>query len=152
MPATRSYSFGDYTLDLRRGALLRAGADVKLRPKSYEVLRLLIERHGQLVSRDELLHAVWGHAVVTDGVLGQSLIDARRAIGDASQQIIRTVPRRGYIFELPVVEEEQLSHSEHVNGHLAVAANQPVLQAPAASQAAAPATHLRLLRATLLRQ
>jgi TolB-like protein/DNA-binding winged helix-turn-helix (wHTH) protein/Tfp pilus assembly protein PilF len=106
MPASRNYSFGEYVLDLKRGALLRAGADIKLRPKSYDVLRLLIERHGQLVTKDELLSAVWGHAVVTDGAVGQCLIDVRRAIGDESQQVIRTVPRRGYIFDSPVVESD----------------------------------------------
>ena len=106
MAVNRNYSFGEYTLDLKRGALLRAGADVKLRPKSYDVLRLLIERHGQLVTKDELLSAVWGHAVVTDGSVGQCLIDVRRAIGDESQQVIRTVPRRGYIFDSPVVESD----------------------------------------------
>ena len=106
MPANRSYSFGEYTLDLKRGALLRTGVDVKLRPKSFEVLRLLLERHGQLVTKDELLNAVWGHAVVTDGAIGQCLVDLRRVIGDESQQVIRTVPRRGYIFDLPVAESE----------------------------------------------
>jgi adenylate cyclase len=98
----RTYSFGEYTLDLARGALLRSGADVKLRPKSFEVLRLLVERHGRLVTKEELLDAVWGRTVVTEGSIVQCLIDVRRAIGDESQQMVKTVPRRGYIFDLPV--------------------------------------------------
>jgi TolB-like protein/DNA-binding winged helix-turn-helix (wHTH) protein/Tfp pilus assembly protein PilF len=102
MSTNHSYSFGEYTLDLTRGALLRSGADVRLRPKSFEVLRLLIERHGELVTKDELLDAVWGRTVVTEGSVVQCLRDARRAIGDESQQMIRTVPRRGYVFALPV--------------------------------------------------
>jgi DNA-binding winged helix-turn-helix (wHTH) protein len=97
MATERRYSFAEYTLDLERGALLKAGADVKLRPKSFDVLRFLIERHGHLVSKEEMLHAVWGRVVVTDGAIGQCLIDVRHAIGDESQQMIRTVPRRGYI-------------------------------------------------------
>ncbi len=104
MPKHRSYSFGEYTLDLARGSLLKAGADVRLRPKSFHVLRLLVERHGQLVTKDELISAVWGQVVVTEGSLTQCLIDVRRAIGDESQQMIRTVPRRGFIFDVPVVE------------------------------------------------
>jgi DNA-binding response OmpR family regulator len=48
---------------------------VKLRPKSFEVLRLLIERHGQLVTKDDLLDAVWGRTVVTEGSIVQCLID-----------------------------------------------------------------------------
>jgi len=98
----RTYSFGEYTLDLARGALLRSGADVKLRPKSFEVLRVLVERHGRLVTKEELLDAVWGRTVVTEGSIVQCLIDVRRAIGDESQQMVKTVPRRGYIFDLPV--------------------------------------------------
>ena len=82
MLSRRSYAFGDFTLDLARGALLKAGADVKLRPKSFEVLRQLVERHGQLVTKDELLDAVWGQTIVTEGSLTQCLLDIRRAIGD----------------------------------------------------------------------
>jgi TolB-like protein/DNA-binding winged helix-turn-helix (wHTH) protein/Tfp pilus assembly protein PilF len=103
MTANRSYSFGEYTLDLARGALLKSGAGVRLRPKAFEVLRLLIEQHGRLVTKDELLHEVWGHTVVTEASVVQCLIDIRRAIGDESQQTIKTVPRRGYIFDVPVV-------------------------------------------------
>ena len=109
MSASRSYSFGEYRLDLARGTLLKAGADVKLRPKSFEVLRLLIERHGQLVTKDELLAAVWGHTVVTEDSIFQCLIDVRRAIGDESQQMIKTVPRRGYIFDVPVTVSDAAS-------------------------------------------
>jgi TolB-like protein/DNA-binding winged helix-turn-helix (wHTH) protein/Tfp pilus assembly protein PilF len=97
------YSFGEYSLDLKRGALLKAGVDVRLRPKSFGLLRVLIERRGELLTKDELLSVVWGHVVVTDGALTQCLIDVRRAIGDESQQMIKTVPRRGYIFDVPVV-------------------------------------------------
>jgi TolB-like protein/DNA-binding winged helix-turn-helix (wHTH) protein/Tfp pilus assembly protein PilF len=104
-----SYSFGDYCLDLKRGALLKAGVDVRLRPKSFGVLRVLIERRGELLTKDELLNAVWGHVVVTDGALTQCLIDVRRAIGDESQQMIKTVPRRGYIFDVPVVVSDGVS-------------------------------------------
>ena len=103
MPGRHSYGFGEYVLDLQRGALLRAGASVKLRPKSFEVLRVLIERHGQLVTKEELLDAVWGNVVVTEGSLTQCLVDIRRALGDVSQEVIRTVPRRGYIFDVSVV-------------------------------------------------
>jgi TolB-like protein/DNA-binding winged helix-turn-helix (wHTH) protein/Flp pilus assembly protein TadD len=98
-----SYSFGEYSLDLKRGALLKAGVDVRLRPKSFGLLRVLIERRGELLTKDELLSVVWGQVVVTDGALTQCLIDVRRAIGDESQQMIKTVPRRGYIFDVPVV-------------------------------------------------
>jgi len=78
------------------------GTDVKLRPKSFDMLHYLLERPGKLVSKTELLDSIWSPAVVTDDVVTQCLIDIRRAIGDRSQSMIRTVPRRGYILELPV--------------------------------------------------
>ncbi len=100
----RTYSFGDFTLDVDRGALLSAGADVKIRPKSFEVLFYLVERQGRLVTKNELLESVWSPVVVTEDAVTQCLIDIRKVMGDGSHEIIRTIPRRGYIFELPVSE------------------------------------------------
>ena len=99
----QTYSFGEFTLDVDRGALTSAGIDVKLRPKAFEVLCYLVKRHGRLVSKDELLEAIWGQTVVTDDAVTQCLIDIRKAIKDSDQEKIRTVPRRGYILELPVI-------------------------------------------------
>ena len=99
-----AYSFGDFTLDIDRGALLGAGEDIRLRPKSFEVLSYLLERHGRLVTKEELLDAIWGNTVVTEDAVTQCLIDIRRAIRDDQHQMIRTVPRRGYIFDIPVAE------------------------------------------------
>ena len=98
----RSYRFGEFTLDADRGGIFRNDTQVPLRPKSFDVLRYLVERQGKLVGRDELLDAVWAGTVVTDESVTQCMIDIRKALGDGSQTIIRTVPRRGYVFELPV--------------------------------------------------
>ena len=100
----RTYSFGEFTLDLDRGALLKAGADIKLRPKSFEMLGYLVERHGLLVSKDELLNAIWGHTVVTEDAVTHCVTDIRKALQDHSQTKLRTIPRRGYIFDLPVTK------------------------------------------------
>lgn len=102
MLAQRKYRFGEFTLDLRRGALFRGAEEVRLRPKSFGVLQALVERYGELVTKEELLEQVWGRTVVTDGAVTQCLIDVRRALGDDAQEIIRTVPRRGYLLTLPV--------------------------------------------------
>ncbi|MGQ0383900.1 MAG: winged helix-turn-helix domain-containing protein [Gammaproteobacteria bacterium] len=80
----------------------RAGVEVHLRPQSFDVLCFLAANAGRLVARNEIFAAVWGGTVVTDDSLTQCLIDIRRAIGDGSREVIRTVPRRGYVFELPV--------------------------------------------------
>jgi DNA-binding winged helix-turn-helix (wHTH) protein/Tol biopolymer transport system component len=98
----RQYSFGDFTLDLDRGVLTRGGDEVALRPKSFEALTYFVEHHGLLVPKSALMEAVWPNTAVGDNSLAQCLFDIRRALGDDSQQIIRTVARRGYIFT-PVV-------------------------------------------------
>ncbi len=112
--------FGDFTLDLRRGCLLRESEEVKLRPKSFEVLRHLVENSGRLVSKDELMGAVWPDTAVTDDSLVQCLIEVRRALGDSEQRLIKTVPRRGYILELNVVERDsigtELVYTEDIEG------------------------------------
>src|SRR5262249_30490632 len=92
-----SYSFGEFTLDLARGCLMRGPEELKLRPKSFKTFSYLVENHGRLVSKSELIGAVWPDVAVTDDSLVQCLIEIRKALGD-SQHYIKTVPRRGYIF------------------------------------------------------
>ena len=101
-------SFGEFTLDLDRGVLIEAGADVKLRPKSFQMLCYLVERQGLLVTKDELLEVIWGDTVVTEGAITQCIKDIRSALRDKSQKKILTVPRRGFIFELPVTKNNGL--------------------------------------------
>jgi TolB-like protein/DNA-binding winged helix-turn-helix (wHTH) protein len=91
--------FGEFTLDLTRGCLRRGDVEVKLRPKSFDLLRYLIENHGRLVGKEELIRSVWADTAVTDNSLAQCLIEIRRVLDDDSQTIIRNVPRRGYIFD-----------------------------------------------------
>jgi DNA-binding winged helix-turn-helix (wHTH) protein/Tol biopolymer transport system component len=98
----RRFSFGEFTLDLERGALTRGGEEITLRPKSFEVLTYLVEHHGQLVTKSALVEAVWPDTAVGDNSLAQCLFDIRRALGDDSQQLIRTVARRGYVFTASV--------------------------------------------------
>jgi DNA-binding winged helix-turn-helix (wHTH) protein/predicted ATPase len=73
---------------------------IPLNPKAFEVLRVLIERPGQLVLKDQLLDAVWPDTHVTDGVLKVCIAEIRRALGDSATEprFIETVHRRGYRF------------------------------------------------------
>jgi eukaryotic-like serine/threonine-protein kinase len=96
------YSFLDLTLDVSAERLTRGETEVKLRPKSFQVLRYLAERSGRLVTRDELLEAIWPNVVVTDESITKCIADIRKALSDDSQQVIRTVARRGYVFTVPV--------------------------------------------------
>jgi TolB-like protein/DNA-binding winged helix-turn-helix (wHTH) protein/Tfp pilus assembly protein PilF len=100
----RTQSFDGFTLDLTRGCLLRGTQEIKLRPKPFDALKYLVESPGRLISKAELIKAVWPDTAVTDDSLVQCLREVRRALGDEEQQIIKTVPRRGYIFDRPVTE------------------------------------------------
>jgi adenylate cyclase len=97
--AEQKLPFGRYVLDLRRGSLLLDGREIALRPKTFSVLRFLVEHPDRLVSKEELLEAVWPNLVVTDDTLVQSIGELRRALGEAGARLIVTVPRRGYRFE-----------------------------------------------------
>jgi len=95
------------TLDLRREELRdAAGARIDLRHRSFAVLRYLAANAGRVVTKDELLAAIWPGLTVTEDSLTQCVSEIRRALGDAGRDLIRTVPRRGYIAvlsEQPVV-------------------------------------------------
>lgn len=99
------FVFADFEVDLKRGSLKRGDEEIALRPKSFAVLLYLLERAGELVSREELLDAVWPGVMVTDDSIAQCLIELRRALGDDERTMIRTVPRRGLIFDIPVQVE-----------------------------------------------
>lgn len=100
------FVFDEFELDLDRGNLTRCGEEIPLRPKSYAVLEHLLEHAGQLVTRQELMAAVWPDVVVTDDSIAQCLIEIRRALGDDERSMIRTVPRRGVILDVAVRFED----------------------------------------------
>src|SRR5262249_10386771 len=77
--------------------------DIALRRKSFELLRYLVENPDRVVTKEELLKAIWPDVVVTDESLTQCVSEVRQAIGDSKQAIIATVPRRGYRFAAPVL-------------------------------------------------
>ncbi|MGI9260057.1 MAG: winged helix-turn-helix domain-containing protein [Gammaproteobacteria bacterium] len=107
-PKTKIYRFGRFTVDIGRACLLRGEERVELRPKSFDTLVFLLDNPGRLVTKDELIEAVWPTSVVSDGSLGKCIQDVRQAIGDDEHELIRTVPRRGYILEGTEVIAEDL--------------------------------------------
>ena len=87
-----------FIVDFGQQALLdAAGRPVELRPQAFEVLRQLALNAGRLLTKDELMAAVWPGVVVTDDSLVQAIGDVRRALGDAGHRLVKTVPRRGYL-------------------------------------------------------
>jgi predicted ATPase/DNA-binding winged helix-turn-helix (wHTH) protein len=99
-----NYQFGQFLLDGVRGCLLKGGEEVKLRPKVYETLKYLVEHPGRLIGKQELMQAVWPDAFVTDDSLVQCALELRRALDDRSQQLLKTIPRRGYLFTSAVIQ------------------------------------------------
>lgn len=97
-PEPRCYAFGCFHLDPLRGRLTNGGAAIELRPKAVAVLHYLVAHPHRLVGKDELLAAVWSKVVVTEDSLVQCVRDIRRALGDAEQRLVRTIPRGGYMF------------------------------------------------------
>ena len=93
-------SFGEFTLDRARRGLFRGSERVHLTSKPLEALILLVDQRGRVVSKDELLAAVWKDTAVTDGVLVQAVRQIRRALDDDAEnpRYLQTVPREGYRF------------------------------------------------------
>jgi predicted ATPase/DNA-binding winged helix-turn-helix (wHTH) protein len=111
MPPLLIYRFGEFTLDVTTGSVFNAGHEVKLRPKVYETLKFLLENPGRLISKQELMQAVWPDAFVTDDSLVQCTVELRRALNDGGEQpLLKTVPRRGYIFTAQVTAEHSGAH------------------------------------------
>jgi class 3 adenylate cyclase/pimeloyl-ACP methyl ester carboxylesterase len=94
--------FAGFTLDLRRGCVRAGDREIELRPKSFAVLKYLVENAGRLVPKDELFNAIWPSVIVTDESLTHCVSDVRRALSDSDRRLIRTVARRGYLFAAPI--------------------------------------------------
>jgi DNA-binding winged helix-turn-helix (wHTH) protein len=102
----RVYEFGECSLDPRKRELRRRNTLVKLYPKQFDILLVLVERAGSLVSKDELMRIVWPVTVVEEGNPTAYISQLRKLLGDAGHQRehIVTVPGRGYRFVAAVRE------------------------------------------------
>ncbi len=101
------FHFGDCVLDADRRELRRAGEPVAVEPQVFDLLLLLVRERERVVSKDDLLAAVWGGRIVSESTLSSRINAARRAVGDAGaeQGLIRTHARRGFRFVGAVREE-----------------------------------------------
>src|SRR5438105_1948530 len=104
-PVSCRYAFDRFHFDPLRGRLDNGGTAIPLRAKSLAVLAYLVAHPYRLVTKDELLAAVWGKVVVTEDSLVQCIGEIRQAFGDDGQRLIRTIPRGGYMFVADVVQE-----------------------------------------------
>jgi DNA-binding winged helix-turn-helix (wHTH) protein/TolB-like protein len=101
-----NYEFGRFRLNAADRVLLRDGEAVPLTPKVFDILLTLVEHHGQVVSKEELMKRVWPDTFVEEGNLTQNISLLRKALGESpgGVQFIETVPRRGYRFVAPITE------------------------------------------------
>src|SRR5215470_10143003 len=97
-----SFRFKSFTLDLERLCLRSPLGPVDLRRKSFEVLRYLVEHAGRVVTKEDVIKAVWPDVTVSDESLTQCISEVRRALDDKNQQIIKTIPRRGYLMDVSI--------------------------------------------------
>lgn len=93
-------SLGPFRIDLHRQCLLGSDGPIPLRRKSFDLLRYLAEHPGRILSKEELLRAVWVDVVVGDDSLAKCISEVRLALGDAGREMLKTIPRRGYCMEL----------------------------------------------------
>lgn len=105
MPTSEPHVFalGPYTLDVSQNRLMSARGDVALRPKAMRLLSVLAQSGGRVVSKDDLLSAVWPDVFVTEDSLTQCVHEVREALGEAAAALLKTVPRRGYMLSGPEV-------------------------------------------------
>lgn len=96
------YEFGSYRLDTGEHLLLRDGQVVLLQPKVFDLLRVLVERHGHLLEKEELMALVWPDTVVEEANLANNISILRKVLGENGERFIETVPKRGYRFVAPV--------------------------------------------------
>lgn len=107
--SAKVYTFDRWNLDCGRGVLTSETGEITLRPKTFDVLRVLVENSGRLVSRDEMLAAVWPGLTVTEESLTKCISELRNALGDAGLRVIKTVPKRGYLLNAVVASASDVT-------------------------------------------
>jgi DNA-binding winged helix-turn-helix (wHTH) protein/tetratricopeptide (TPR) repeat protein len=111
--AHRWYEFGEYRLDALAGLLMKGAQAIVLRPKTMETLRVLVESHGELVSKDVLLNEIWPGSFVEEAGLARNVSELRRALGKHNKQpYIETISKRGYRIAVTVNAIEAATSKE----------------------------------------
>jgi TolB-like protein len=101
------FRFENLVLDAGRRELQRDGAPVAIEPQVFDLLLYLVENRDRVVSKDDLLNAVWHGRIVSESTLTTRINAARRALGDSGevQRLIRTLPRKGFRFVVEVQDD-----------------------------------------------
>src|SRR4026208_1194300 len=105
---SHSYAFGPFRLDPLKRRLLRGGEALRLTPKAFYLLLVLVEESGRTVEKDELLERVWAGTIVEENNLNQNITTLRKLLGDSREEsrYIATIPGVGYRFVAEVRKTE----------------------------------------------
>ncbi len=100
------YEFGEFRLDATRRLLQKNGESVPLTHKAFEMLAMLVENRGRVVTKEELLSEIWPDTFVEEGSLARNISVLRKTLGEqpGEHQFIQTIPKQGYRFVAPVRE------------------------------------------------
>jgi TolB-like protein/DNA-binding winged helix-turn-helix (wHTH) protein len=149
------YRFGQFAVDARRRTLFRADSPASLTPKAFDVLLFLVQNPNRLVTKEELLQAVWGDTFVEEGNLTQYVYYLRKALGDNSDdtRLIVTIARKGYQFTARVTVAEAADTAKQVAVQISttessLADRRPALRSPA--DEAAPKAPRRWRKAAVM--
>ncbi len=139
----RSICFGVYELDLKAGELRRQGVKVKLQEQPFQILLMLLERPGEVVTREEIQQKLWPADTFVDFEHGinAAVKRLREALGDSAEnpRFVETLTRRGYRFIYPVApvsppakggDEDIAATAAAKTGDEDIAATTPVAAAP----------------------
>src|SRR5690349_12355334 len=120
LPVSDLYRFGEFVLDPAKRTLSRADTPVSLTPKAFDVLTFLAQNPNRLVTKEELLQAVWGDTFVEEGNLTQYISHLRKALGDNAEdaRLIVTIARKGYQFTGNVAVTEAADTPKQVAVHV----------------------------------
>lgn len=140
-----SYSFGPFRLLPSEHLLLREETPIALAPKTFDLLVALVSRHGQLMTRDELMHAIWPDSFVEEINLTVNISLLRKTLGEQSdgRQYIATIPKRGYRFDGSVTECGKKAAEAQTQITPPSIAGEPVADVAAQTPSSPPSTRTR---------
>ena len=120
----KSFCFGPFQFDMKQRLLLRDGKPIPLAPKAVSILSILLENHGKLVERDDLMNRVWPNLFVEEGNLSVNIFALRKILdaGCNGGPTIETIPKRGYRLVVPV---EEISGTGSQESKVGVAGKEP---------------------------
>ncbi|HZC97029.1 MAG TPA: winged helix-turn-helix domain-containing protein, partial [Bradyrhizobium sp.] len=126
------FLFEDFCLDADRREFKRGSDLIAIGPKVFDLLLFLVQNREQIVTRDDLLQAVWGGRIVSESTLTSHISAVRKAIGDTGreQRLIRTVSRKGIRFVGKIQEEELPANASVTDSGMASERLGPILTVP----------------------